>query len=132
MKKVTAVVAIVLALTLTGCGAAETDAADERTASPEATVAPLAAETPEAVEASDAETAFLAYVRDNLPTPTSIPDATDEQLLVAGAEACERMAANEPTDAMSVIDGERPWDNGYYYDSAAIITGASINLCPVG
>lgn len=135
MPKVTAATLAVTALmliTLTGCASAAGDAGDERTApAASESAAPLVAETPAPSDpgGDDAEQAFLDYVRENLPTPTSIPDATDEQLLTAGEDACSRLAAGEPADGMVVVDGEQPWENGYYYDSSAIVGGASRYLC---
>lgn len=129
MKKTAVTGALLGVLLLAGCAAP--GGLTSEVAPPvalEETVAPLAAEEPTAAEAGDA--AYLAYVRENLPNPTSIPNATDEQLLAAGQEACDRIAAGESTEAMVVVEGEQPWENGTYYDSATIITGASVILCP--
>lgn len=131
MKTRIAAAALVALLALTGCaGAPDAESEQRSTATESETSAPLVAETPEAEAEDDAEVAFLAYVRENLPTPTSIPDATDEQLLAAGEDACARLTTGEPADGMVVVEGEQPWENGTYYDSATIVTGASINLCP--
>ncbi len=58
-----------------------------------------------------------------------IPNATDAQLLDAGREACERRAAGEPSETVSVIDGEQQSGLGLYVDSGTIITAAANTLC---
>ena len=135
MKRASIAVLALAALLLTGCAGA----ADDADAEPDtiATVTqdvetpePLVAETPDAASADDADAAFLAYVRENLPPKTTIANATDAQLLTAGGEACERLGAGEPSDQIVVVEGEQPWENGTYYDSATIITGARLSLCP--
>lgn len=141
MKKVTAALAVLLALTLTGCGddasttsgqstervapsSEETTAPIEETATPE----PLVAQSPVAAGAD----AFLEFVRGRLATfPSQIPDATDEQLIAAGNDACERVESGESVDKMSVIEDEKPSEvGGYFFDSNAIIAGALMHLCP--
>lgn len=125
--------AAVLLLALTGCaGGVETPSAD-RTApaatSPKETAAPLVAETPAAAPSEDVDAAFVAAVRASLPPTTQIPNATDQQLIDAGHQACERLAAGEASDQMSVIEGEVAGEGGYYWDSAAIINAARTSLC---
>lgn len=122
-----------IALVLTGCSAAPTPASTlnpvetvTETTEAEPTVEPLVAET---TAPATGEEQFLTYVRENLPANTVIPDATDEQLLAAGEEACDRIAAGESTDDMTLIDGEQRPDGGYYRDSGNIITGARLHLC---
>ncbi|QLD10885.1 DUF732 domain-containing protein [Microbacterium oleivorans] len=75
------------------------------------------------------ESAFLAAVRENLPENTQIPDATDEQLLAAGADACEQIAEGTPGDQISVIENEQLGVLGTYDDSGAIVSAARTNLC---
>lgn len=53
---------------------------------------PLVAETPDK-SAADADETFIKYVREELPAKTSIPNATDEQLIAAGHDACEQIAS---------------------------------------
>lgn len=132
MNKVTAALAVLLALTLTGCAGGGENAADERT-TPAASesAAPLVAETPTAdPEESDAESKFIALVGESLPVNTTIPDATDEQLVAAGMEACERLRAGESSDTITLIDGEQKNGADLYADSSAIITAARLTLCP--
>lgn len=88
-------------------------------------VQPLTAESP---AAADGEAAFLDAVRANLRPDNVIPNATDEQLLDAGHEACERLAAGEPSDTISLIDGEQT-TAGYFRDSVQIVQAAATNLC---
>jgi hypothetical protein len=125
------VAALLLAgLALTGCTTAPapepTDQATVTMDEPTPTAAPLTAETP-AADSGDAQ--FLTYVREKLPANTVIPNATDEQLLSAGMEACERLRSGETSDTISVIDGEQRNGADIYADSGVIITGARLALC---
>lgn len=126
-----AAVAAVLALLLTGCAGTTEAPSGERTA-PTESAAPLVAATQRAPEPDDAEAAFIADARGRLAqnAQTQIPDATDQQLIDAGRQACERLAAGEATDQMSLIEGEIVSESGYYWDSAAIIAPARMFLCP--
>ncbi|WP_295104755.1 DUF732 domain-containing protein, partial [uncultured Microbacterium sp.] len=97
--------------------------------------APLAAQ--EASEGTsevttDGEEGFLAAFREIQQTyPSVIPDATDEQLLAAGYEACERLAAGEVSTDISLIDGEeKNAQSEMYLDSVSIIGAAVPHLCP--
>lgn len=133
MKTRIAAVALVALLALTGCAGGADTAGDERTA-PAATEseAPLTAETPEVSEADadSAEQAFLDDVREKLPTPTSIPDASDEQLLAAGMEACELIRGGTDPGDVRLVDGEQPNGADIYADSSAIMNSALSSLCP--
>lgn len=122
MKRAGVAVAAVLLFALTGCAAPASE-------TPAESVAPLVAESPSASAAGVDEAAFLEDVRENLPTNTQIPDATDEQLLAAGARACEELAAGTPGDQISVVENETPGALGTFDDSGAIVTAASVNLC---
>lgn len=125
MKRVSIAVAVLVALTLTGCAGTSDDAGDE-------SAAPLVAESPAATDNKGGdEAAYLEDVRAALPSTTVIPNATDEQLLEAGWEACERREAGEPGDDISVIEGEERNDYGIYLDSQAIVGAARQTLCPV-
>lgn len=145
MKRITvATVAAVLLLGLTGCadtsGGAETAtvSASEQ-GSLEATPSASRTETPdplsvgdtESAGEGDVETAFLDEVDSRLSSIQSqIPDATEEQLLSAGHEACERLAGGESGENMTLIEGEET-TGGYYMDSSAIIIAARLTLCPI-
>lgn len=140
MKRTAALLAIGVALFLTGCtatpasapssGTGDATAARSSTSGPSA--APLVAETPSA-PGGEGTAGFLDKVRDRLAKLDSqIPNASDEQLISAGQEACDRLRAGESTDLMSVIDGEQRSGanhDGYYYDSNAIIMAAQLKLC---
>lgn len=137
MKRASIVLAALIALTLTGCASAadETPNASQSASqsTPSATPDALVAETPAAGEADDAEAAFVEKfheVRATMPGDSQIPNATDEQLLSAAREGCERAAAGESTELMSFIEGETKNGAGYYSDSGAIITAARQTLCP--
>lgn len=136
MKKVTAALAVLLALTLTGCAGGPEDAADERTApvasesaAPEESSAPLTAETTEP-EDSDPESAFISAVRDALPATTAIPDATDAQLVAAGMEACELIRTGTDPAEIRLVEGEQPNGADIYADTSAIMNSALLTLCP--
>ena len=138
MPKVTAaVLAALVALSITGCASAAESAAEERTAPAESeSAAPLVAEEPSTgvseEDTSEAEATFLEVFRDIQTTYASvIPDATDEQLLDAGYEACERLAAGEVSTDISLIEGEeRNSQSLMYLDSVSIIGAAVPHLCP--
>lgn len=137
MPKVTAATVAVAGLfliALTGC-AGGTDSAGGGGAAPAVsdTAAPLVAETPDEtmVEEDKAEEAFLAAFREIQTTYASvIPDATDQQLLDAGYEACERLAAGEASTDISLIEGEeRNAQSEMYLDSVSIVGAAAPHLC---
>lgn len=141
MPKVTAAIAaLVLAITLTGCTTAQTPTQEPASApqsaeqSPESTPAPLVAETPaESDPASDVEVAFVEKfheIRATMPGASQIPDATDEQLIAAGEEACTRLSGGETSDTIVLIEGEAKNGAGYYSDSGAVISSARQTLCP--
>lgn len=126
MKRAGGIAAIGVVLLLAGCSAPTEGSAPGEPA--QSSPAPLVAESP-AASADESEQAFLDYVRENLPADTVIPDATDEQLLAAGAEACESLAESTDTTNVSLIEGEERNEGGYFYDSSVILTGAATSLC---
>lgn len=144
IKTAVAVVATLLAVTLSGCGedaapeSGETSDVQSRsqsvdTETPEGssteTAAPLTAQPDSAGD--DPEQSYITQVRDRLSKIQSqIPDATDEQLLAAANEACERLESGESGENMTLIDGEET-TNGYFMDSGAIIIAARMTLCPI-
>lgn len=121
------VIAVAAVLTLTGCSGAVRGEPEVAETTPPATSAPLTAESPAA--APTGEVAYLDAVREALPDNTVIPNATDEQLLAAGEEACKVLDNGEDTMTVSLIDGEPKNGLGYYQDSGAIITAAATTLC---
>lgn len=140
MPKVTAALIAALALiALTGCAAA-TDAAPQGTPPPtasettqpssESTSEPLAAKTTEP-STDDADTKFLAYVRETLLPETQIPNATDEQLIAAGHDACKQLQSGVALEEVRVVEGESAHPStGAFYDTSAILSGAILNYCP--
>lgn len=134
MPKVTAaVLAALVALTLTGCAASAESAADERTA-PAVTesAAPLVAEeTTEPATPTTPDEIYLERVRAELPQNTVIPNATDEQLLDAAEDACSQIAEGVDVLAVQVVQGEAPNGLGYYESSAKIGAIAAETFCPV-
>lgn len=134
MKRALVTTGIAALMLLTGCTSTTTN--ETVTVTPGASgtysdgdttveVQPLTAEAP---ELTDADTTYLEAVRANLRPDNVIPNATDEQLLAAGHEACDRRAAGEASDTISLIDGEEAV-HGYYRDSLQIIQAAAENLC---
>lgn len=130
MPKVTGVTIAATALilmALTGCAGGADDAGGSAESA-----APLVAESPQAPAVDDADVAFLESVRANLPADTIIPNATDEQLLVAGKDACDQRADDPTGDNISVIEGEeRSEETGYFMNSQPIVNAAWQNLCPL-
>ncbi|MDJ1113244.1 DUF732 domain-containing protein [Microbacterium dauci] len=128
MKRSAAVLGtVLLAVMLAGCAGPVEGTAPEGDVeiSAEATEG-LVAETP---EVETGEQAFLDEVRANLRPENVIPNATDEQLLDAGEQACEAIANGADTSTLSLIDGESTDVSGYYPDSATIIVAARQALC---
>ena len=130
MKRASIAVAVLVALTLTGCAGTPESTATEPTQANES-AAPLTAET----ETPDAEVgtdeAYLADVRAALEANggSSIPDATDEQLIAAGQDACEQMLAGTDQFDVRVIEGEQAGETGYV-DSLRIAGVAVKHYCP--
>lgn len=135
-----AAVAAVALLLLTGCtstaqsgpATSEAIAASPTPAESAASAAPLTAEKPtDATSAAGTpQEAFLVKIREVLPDDTSIPNATDDQLLTAAGEACAQMAAGTDSTLVSVIAGEQQDAAGYYQDSARIAAVARQTICP--
>lgn len=132
MPKRIAALAAVLVLTLTGCSGVAESA--EEIPAPLATesAAPLTAEIPATTDAAtdSPEKNFLDDVRRNLPRPTAIPDATDEQLLAAGLEACDLIRTGTSPGDVRLVEGEQPNGADIYADSSAIMNSALRALCP--
>lgn len=137
MPKVTAATLSVtglLLIALTGCSGGTDSAGEQRTApttseseTPEESAAPLTAETADP-ETTDADEVFLAYVRDVLVPQSQITDATDQQLIDAGHEACAQLEAGVAYEDVRVVEGEQPL-NDTYYDSSAVMNGAITAYC---
>lgn len=133
MRKATAALASVLVLVLTGC-AGTPESAPNGTAAPQESVTPLAAEpdTKPAGEEAGTDEQYLTDVRKALTNgrETSIPNASDEQLIQAGHDACEQIANGTAEPDVRVIEGE-PFDEnwGAYQDSAIILTIAQGIYC---
>lgn len=138
--KIGAVAALVIALTACSGGGV-----DEQVSSEPAGVAnveettnttpePLVAETPTATEAPTAgspEEQFAERVKFYLdidPASNQVPNATAEQLLVAGYAACEKRAAGEKINEFSVIEGETTI-NDLYWSSGQITIAALETIC---
>lgn len=133
MKRASIAIAALIALTLTGCASTADETPSAPQSTPSATPDALVAETPAAGEADDAEAAFVEKfheVRATMPGDSQIPNATAEQLLTAGEEACSRLDTGESSDTIVLIDGEEKNGAGYYSDSGAIISSARQTLCP--
>lgn len=136
MPKLTGVAAVLVAVLLTGCAAtpsangtpepALTGTAETGIETVPPTAEPLVAETTEPATSDDQ---FLAYVRDNLPPNTVIPNATDQQLLDAAMRACAEIESGVDTIQLSLIEGEPQDASGFYPDSAVIITAARMFIC---
>lgn len=133
-KRTTAIAAVVVMLfALTGCGEeARSDGNTERAADKQTTEAspqPLTAEVADP-DPSEADERFLTYVEAERPVATSIANATDEQLIAAGHEACEQIAAGVAYGDLRLVEGEQPSPAGDYLDTSAIFNGALYNYCP--
>lgn len=128
------VLALLAALTLTGCAGAvaatPSEPDDAATTSVGKTAAPLVAETP-ADEGDANEPAFLERFRElQAGFETIIPNATDYEIIESGYIACERLAAGEPSVDISLIEGEeRNANSGMYLDSVSIVQAAKVHLC---
>ena len=134
MPKVTAAIAaLVLAITLTGCTAAQNPTQEPASGpqgaeqSPESTPAPLVAEpSPEPI-LTTAEGEYVTVLRAAFDRDgTQIPNATDEQLIAAGQDACEQIDAGTNPDSVRVVEGEEE----PHADSGRIGYAAAEYLCP--
>lgn len=136
MKRVSIAVAVLVALTLTGCAGGPEEVGDERTTSvatesataeetatpsPEVSAAPITA-SPEPSDLPSApatpEEEFVAAAQNYL-NGWGYWDFTDEQLLGAGLYACE---SSDPT--VEIIEGIGPVIN------ADLVSQARTILCP--
>lgn len=131
-KRTAAIAAVaVLLFALTGCGedADATPAGFADTAASAEKPAPLVADVTEA-PADSVEAQYLEHLRRALEGSggNSIPDATDEQLIAAGHEACEQMAAGATYGDVRVVDDEPETEVGFK-DSNRIAATASIYFC---
>ena len=129
MKTRIIAVAALLLLTLTGCAGAPESAASEPEQASES-AAPLVAEAPAEPEGDEAEQLYVEALRGALRPNNVIPDATDEQLIAAGLDACEKLSSGVTGDDLTVIEGEERNSGGYYEDSGVIATQARLFLCP--
>lgn len=139
--KIGAVAALVIALTACSGGGVEEQASSEPVGvanveeTTNTTPEPLVAETPATTEApatGSPEEQFAERVKFYLdidPAANQVPNATAEQLLVAGYAACEKRAAGEKISEFSVIEGETTI-NDYYWTSSQITSAALETLCP--
>jgi hypothetical protein len=133
MNKIThtLTVSAIAVLVLAGCSAApaaETVTAPvEETPAAETTPEPLTVD-PEAEAVAAGDEMFLTETRLRFK---SITDATDEQLIAAGHEACELFTQGQTKMDMRLIEGETPdSDTGWFWDSIVISTWAATAYCP--
>lgn len=128
MAKVTAAIITATALlVLSGCAAGGAAAGGSDAAAESAPPLVAATEAPTPTASADDEQ-YLAEVRLRLQ---NLPDATDEQLLVAAHEACDvHYPAGLTRTDMRFVDGEQPDESGTYRDSNIIATWAAKVYCP--
>lgn len=137
MKRITvAALAAVLMLGLAGCaesaGAASTERAaaeNHEAAALHETAEPLVADTTEPVERGT-DAAYLSHLREALAGSggNSIPDATDEQLVAAGRDACAQMSNGVALEDVRVIEDE-PMTGVGFKDSLRIAAVAATHFC---
>jgi hypothetical protein len=132
MKRAGVAVGVALLLALAGCAAPATETAPE----PEVEVSEeatdeLVAETPEVEDALTPEDAYLEMLRPGIEasSTTQIGNATDDQLIQAGHDACEQLADGTDSFDVRVVEGEQPTEVGYA-DSFRIAAVALEHLCP--
>lgn len=133
-KAAAGIAAMVLAISLSGCGGGSSATTDERsTASQSQSTSTAEVDDGENVatdELSHADEKFLAYVRSETLPATVIADASDAELIAAGHEGCEQVKAGVPLEEIRLVDGEEPTAGGYYMDTSAIFSGAQLAYCP--
>ena len=139
MPKVTAAVAaLIVILALAGCAdSGEQTISSERSsassATEEETPTPLVAETAEpSAIGDDTDLEFADYVRSELALlpQTGIADATDDQLVAAGQDACEQLLEGVDSESIRLVEGEQASAGGYYMDTLTIVDGARRYYCP--
>lgn len=134
MKRPAIALAVIVALLLTGCAGTTDDAASEphglAQSVPSESPEPLVAETSAPAEVGT-DAAYLEQLREALEGSggNSIPDATDEQLIAAGHDACEQLAEGRTFDDIRVVEDE-PMSPTGYKDSIRIAAAASVHFCP--
>ena len=132
MNKITHTLTIsaIAVLVLAGCSAApvtETVTAPVETPTAETTPEPLTVD-PEVAAVAAGDEVFLTETRIRIK---SIKNATDEQLISAGHEACELFSEGQTRMDMRLIDGEEAdADTGWFWDSIVISTWAAKAYCP--
>lgn len=95
--------------------------------SPESTPAPLVAEPGPEPILTTAEGEYVTVLRAAFDRDgTQIPNATDEQLIAAGQDACEQIDAGTNPDSVRVVEGEEE----PHADSGRIGYAAAEYLCP--
>lgn len=126
--------AALILLTLAGCAGTPEEAPSEPRgfvqSVPSQTAEPLVAEATEPAEVGT-DTAYLEQLRKALEGSggNSIPDATDEQLVTAGHEACEQMLSGVDQFDVRVVENEP--ETGVGYKDSLRIAGAAIkHFCP--
>lgn len=119
-----ALVAGAIALLLAGCAAPATTAAPHHAEA--STPAPLVATHAPSTPPTDPTAAYLAHLRDRIEANhlSEIAGATDDQLVAAGHEACDQLAAGTDYFDVRVVQDETP-DFGGYYAGSLLITGAA-------
>lgn len=127
-----AALALLAALTLTGCAGATSSPSDDgsmMSRSTSETEAPLTAE-PTSEPETGSDQAYLVQLRQALEGSggNSIPDATDEQLIEAGQDACEQMAAGTALEEVRVVEDEPETGVGFK-DSLRIAAVAAQHFC---
>lgn len=133
-KPLIGIAAAALVLGLAGCTSGAPSAPDT---SPEtAESGPLTAEKP-AAETTEGtpEEQYLEHMRARIKEDrppdlaTQIPNATDQQLLDAAADACEQLAAGVELTHVQVVEGEAANQTGYFVDSLDIANAAVEFIC---
>lgn len=122
--------ALAAALTLTGCAGSPDSAGDgsmsPAEATPPETPKPIVAAEP---EFNDVDAQFLFELRKRTDQLT-IVEASDEGLVAAGHAACDALAVDPDLNALRLVEGEQPLDDGRYFVSVVIGTHATKYLCP--
>lgn len=136
MKSASIALTALVLLSLTACAGTPETAPSEPVVSGQSVTEETVEETPEPLVAAETETTpdemFIGEVKwrlESLGAASVIPDATDEQLIQAGHDACESLEAGVSSYDVSVIQGEERTD-GAYLDSRSIASAAILYFCP--
>lgn len=99
--------------------------ADDSAPSPATSTEP----TPIPITGSGDE-AFLAEVQRRMIPGSILDQFTNADLIAMGHDACAQLEAGAKFEDVRAVEGEKPYENGAYYETSAIMNSAILAYCP--